>query len=57
VAIYLCYRFASRLLRVLGGTGTIVLLRLSSFILLAVGVQIFCDGLVERFDVLKATPR
>jgi multiple antibiotic resistance protein len=56
-AIYFCYRFASRILRVLGGTGTVVLLRLSAFILLAVGVQIFCDGLVERFDVLSASSR
>ena len=56
-AVYLCYRFASRLLRVLGGTGTVVLLRLSAFILLSVGVQIFCDGLVERFDVLSAATR
>ena len=53
-AVYFCYRFASRLLRVLGGTGTTVLLRLSAFILLSVGVQIFCDGLVERFAVLRA---
>jgi multiple antibiotic resistance protein len=51
VAVYYCYRFASRLLRVLGRTGTVVMLRLSAFILLAVGVQIFCDGLVERFGV------
>lgn len=53
-AVYLCYRFASRLLRVLGGTGTVVMLRLSAFILLSVGVKIFCDGLVERFDGLDA---
>lgn len=48
-AVYLCYRFASRLLVALGKTGTVVLLRLSAFILLSVGVQILCDGLVERF--------
>ena len=47
--VYFCYRFASRLLRVLGRTGSVVLVRLSAFILLAVGVQILCDGLVERF--------
>jgi small neutral amino acid transporter SnatA (MarC family) len=29
-------------------------LRLSAFILLAVGVQILCDGLVERFVVNPA---
>jgi multiple antibiotic resistance protein len=48
-AVYLCYRFASRLLVALGKTGTVVMLRLSAFILLSVGVQILCDGLVERF--------
>ena len=49
VVVYLCYRFAARILRVLGRTGSTVMLRLSAFILLAVGVQIFCDGIVERF--------
>lgn len=49
-AVYLCYRFAARLLAALGRTGTVVVLRLSAFILLAVGVQILCDGLVERFS-------
>jgi multiple antibiotic resistance protein len=48
-AVYFCYRFASRVLGVLGDTGTVVLVRLSAFILLAIGVQILCDGLVERF--------
>jgi multiple antibiotic resistance protein len=48
-SVYLCYRFASRLLNALGKTGTIVVLRLSAFILLSVGVQILCDGIVERF--------
>jgi multiple antibiotic resistance protein len=57
VAVYLCYRFASSLLRVLGGTGTVILLRLSAFILLSVGVKIFCDGLVERFGGLDAASR
>ena len=52
-AIYLSYRFASRLVRALGGSGTVIVMRLSAFILLAVGVQILCDGLVERFSVLN----
>lgn len=51
LAVYLAYRFASRLVRVLGTTGTTVLLRLSAFILLAIGVQILCDGLAERFGI------
>jgi multiple antibiotic resistance protein len=51
LTVYFSYRFASPLLRVLGKTGSVVMLRLSAFILLAVGVQIFCDGLAERFGV------
>lgn len=51
LAVYGCYRFASRLLHALGRTGTIVILRLSAFILMAVGVQILCDGVAERFDL------
>jgi multiple antibiotic resistance protein len=50
VTVYLCYRFAQRLLGLLGGAGAIVVLRLSAFILLAAGVKILCDGLVERFE-------
>jgi len=53
LVIYLCYRYATRVLGVLGATGTVVLLRLSAFILLAVGVQILTDGLVERFAILQ----
>jgi multiple antibiotic resistance protein len=51
--IYLCYRFATRVLNSLGETGTTVVLRLSAFILLAVGVQIFCDGLAARFAIFS----
>ena len=47
--VYLCYRFAPRLARVLGGGGMVVLFRFSAFILLAVGIKILSDGLVERF--------
>jgi len=47
--IYLCYRFAARAARILGDAGTLVLFRLSAFILLAVGVKILADGLAERF--------
>lgn len=49
--VYLSYRFAARLARGLGATGMVVLLRLSAFILMAIGVEILCDGLVERFGV------
>ena len=52
--VYLCYRFAARVARLLGPAGTLVLLRLSAFILLSVGVKILCDGLVERFTAGSA---
>jgi multiple antibiotic resistance protein len=45
LSVYLCYRYAERILRRLGATGTIVLTRLSAFILLCIGVQICWNGL------------
>lgn len=44
LTIYLLYRYAERLTRALGATGTQVLLRLSAFILLLIGVQIVWNG-------------
>jgi len=44
VAIYLCYRYADRLVNRLGPTGTSVVIRLSAFILLCIGVQITWNG-------------
>ena len=49
MTIYLCYRSAAAVMAMLGATGTAVLLRMSAFILLAVGVEILCNGLGERF--------
>ncbi len=45
VSIYLCYRYADRILNKLGRTGTSVLIRLSAFILFCIGVQIIWNGL------------
>ena len=42
--IYLAYRFAQRFTSVLGRSGANVLLRLSAFILLCIGIQITWDG-------------
>ena len=47
VLVFLSYRFASRIIDWLGTTGTSVFLRLSSFILLCVGVAIFWSGLTQ----------
>jgi len=40
---YLCYRSAPKLERLIAHTGSIVMLRLSAFILLCLGVQILMD--------------
>ena len=45
MTIYLSYRFAERIARSLGETAMKVLIRLSSFILLCIGVQILWNGL------------
>jgi multiple antibiotic resistance protein len=45
VSIYVCYRYAEPILRRLGSTGTAVLMRLSAFILLCIGVRISWNGI------------
>jgi multiple antibiotic resistance protein len=44
--VYLSFRFAARLIRFLGATGTVVMLRLSAFILMCVGVQIVTNAII-----------
>ena len=44
VTIYLCYAFADRLAGIMGPTGMNVILRLSSFLLVCIGVQILWNG-------------
>lgn len=44
-SVYLCYAFADRLALVLGTTGMSVIMRLSSFLLVCIGVQIIWNGL------------
>jgi len=44
VTIYVCYRFAESIVAVLGERGTTVLVRLSAFILLCIGIQIVWNG-------------
>lgn len=44
---YLGFRYAQKLLKPLGESGTVVFLRLSAFILLCLGVQIMWNGLSE----------
>jgi multiple antibiotic resistance protein len=44
VIIYVCFLYARVAETVLGATGTEVFMRISSFILLCIGVQIICSG-------------
>jgi multiple antibiotic resistance protein len=44
VTIYLTYRFAEPIGRILGDTAMNIIIRLSSFILLCIGVQIVWNG-------------
>ncbi len=46
-AIYICYRFADKMLQVLGKTGTAVMLRLMAFVLFCIGIEIFLGGVAE----------
>ncbi len=45
VTIYVCYRFAAPLARFLGQVGVNVLVRLSAFILVCIGIQIAWSGI------------
>ena len=45
ISVYFCYRYADRILRRLGPTGTSVVVRLTAFILLCIGVQIGWNGI------------
>jgi multiple antibiotic resistance protein len=53
LTIYVCYRFAEKLVAFLGASGTNVVVRLSAFILLCIGIQILWSGWSE----LMALPR
>lgn len=44
VTIYICYRFAEPIITTLGESGTNVLVRLSAFILLCIGIEIIWSG-------------
>lgn len=53
LSIFVCFRYAGRMLQLIGVTGTSVVLRLSAFILLCIGVQIAWNGV----SALLATVR
>ncbi len=50
--IYLLYRYAERISRFIGATGTSVVMRLSAFLLFCIGIQIFWNGAAELLGTL-----
>jgi multiple antibiotic resistance protein len=57
VSIFLCYGFADRLARMLGATGMTVIVRLSSFLLVCIGVQIVWNGVSAFLATLSPHAR
>jgi multiple antibiotic resistance protein len=53
ITTFICFAFAERLQRLLGSTGLAVVMRLSAFILLCIGVQIFANGLDALFGLSR----
>lgn len=53
VTVWLSYRFASRLVTVLGETGTNVFLRLSAFILLCLAISILWSGILGLIATIR----
>ena len=56
LSTYLCFAFAERLQHTLGKTGLAVVMRLSAFILLCIGVQILWNGVDALFGITKPHP-
>jgi multiple antibiotic resistance protein len=54
VSIYLCYGFADRFAKLLGATAMSVIMRLSSFLLVCIGVQILWNGVSALLRSLPA---
>jgi len=55
VVIFLCYWFSEGLQRLLGPTGTSILIRLSAFLVVCIGIQIMYNGLEDFYHVLRSS--
>ena len=55
VLVWVCYANASRLVKMLGTSGTNIVTRLSAFILMAIGVQIMWNGVSSGIPALFAS--
>jgi multiple antibiotic resistance protein len=57
VTIYLCYRYSDVLERILGATGTSIVVRLSAFILVCIGIQIMFNGANQFYTEMFTNAR
>jgi multiple antibiotic resistance protein len=57
ITIYLCYRFSHGLERLLGPNGTSIVVRLSAFILVCIGIQIMFNGANEFYSEMVKNAR
>lgn len=55
VSIFVCYGFADRLAAVVGESGMGIILRLSSFLLVCIGVQIIWNGVSALLQALRTS--
>ena len=57
LTIFLCYRFSDELEQQFGPSGTGIVIRLSAFILVCIGIQIMFNGLKDFYEVLHAVAK
>ena len=57
LTIFLCYRFADGLGRLLGPNGISIVIRLSAFILMCIGIQIMFNGLHSFYEEIMSAPK
>jgi multiple antibiotic resistance protein len=57
ITIYLCYRYSDVLERLLGPNGTSIVVRLSAFILVCIGIQIMFNGADEFYSEMVKNAR
>ncbi|HZE92274.1 MAG TPA: MarC family protein [Rhizobacter sp.] len=53
-AVWICFRLAARIAKILGKTGINVMTRLMGLLLAAVAVEVMSDGLIKLFPVLAS---
>ena len=51
--VYILYRYSSPLSRLMGSTGTVIVTRVSAFLLFCIGVQMFWNGAAELLTSVR----